>query len=68
MKIIIRNATPLGTFLTYRIEITNKENFEEIKTKIEEKIGIKKQFQILKYKRDGFSVILINNKKTRASK
>lgn len=56
MKFIVRYSTPWGNYITAGIEAICLENFTEIKLKIELKFGLKPQFQLLKYKRDGYTV------------
>ena len=59
MRIILRYILPWGNLSTKAIDLDSLDTIETLKNKIWKKFGIPINKQIIKYKRDGFSVILI---------
>lgn len=56
MKFLIRFCTPWGNYITSQIEIFDISNYNELKKNIEKKFSIKPHQQLLKFKRDGYTV------------
>lgn len=56
MKLLIRFCTVWGNYITSHIEIKDLSSYNDIKNNIETKFGIQPQYQLLKYKRDGYTV------------
>ena len=56
MKLLIRFSTPWGNYITSPIEIHDLSSYNEIKKNIESRFGVKTTHQLLKYKRDGYTV------------
>ena len=58
MKLLIRFSTQWGNYITSLTEISDLSTYNEIKKNVESKFGIKTSYQLLKYKRDGYTVII----------
>lgn len=56
MKLVIRFCTAWGNYITSLIEIFDISDYGDIKKNIESKFGIKPNQQLLKFKRDGYTV------------
>mgnify|MGYP003878007455 CR=1 FL=1 len=57
MRIIVRYCLPWGNFSTQAIDIEPNATVETLQAKIFEKFNIPIRRQLIKFKRDGFSVI-----------
>ena len=58
MKLVVRFCTVWGNYITALIEILDISDYSDIKKNIETKFGIKPHQQLLKFKRDGYTVII----------
>lgn len=56
MKIIVRYCLPWGNFSNQAVYVEADMDIEEIRQQVEKKFEIKPKWQVLKYKRDGFTV------------
>ena len=56
MRIIVRHCLPWGNYKTQAIELDPTADVDILREKIQEKFGVSKEKQVLKFKRDGVTV------------
>ena len=59
MRIIVRHCLPWGNFSTQAIDIDPEAQVDVLQSKIYDKFNIPKVKQIIKFKRDGFTVQIL---------
>ena len=56
MRIVVRQQILWGSYTTLAFDMPEDADVTALKCKIQEKFHIEKDFQMIKFKRDGFTV------------